>query len=239
MRRVSLTVDVEQDCPPLLNTMRGVEEGLPELLRLFGEEGVKATFFVTGRVAEHHPREVGRIVEQGHELGCHGYDHERYDRIGAVEAQRAVVRATDILRGFGSEVVSFRAPNLKLPPAFLGVLEEQGYRVDSSIASYRPPFPRGVVVAGRILRVPASLTSSLLRLPLRVVLPIMCRIREPVLFVHPWEFVDMRAEKVRIDCRFNTGEGALRNLKGIIRHFKLRGYRFVTVREMAEPWRKH
>jgi len=30
-----------------------------------------------------------------------------------------------------------------------------------------------------------------------------------VLFVHPWEFIDLRMEKIRYDCRFRTGDVAL------------------------------
>jgi peptidoglycan/xylan/chitin deacetylase (PgdA/CDA1 family) len=49
---VCLTVDLEQDCPPFLSGYRGMEEGFPRLLQLLEEEGVAATFFCTGEVAE-------------------------------------------------------------------------------------------------------------------------------------------------------------------------------------------
>ncbi len=233
MQRISITVDVEQDCPPLLESMRGVEEGLPRLLELFKEERIRATFFVTGRVAELYPGIIEEIVEQEHELGCHGYAHERYDRLGLRQAEKAIGRATEILSCFDDGLVSFRAPNLKFPARFLRLLEAEGYLADSSIAKYKPPFSRGTVTAGKIIRVPVSVTSSLLRLPLRFVLPLLSRIRDPVLFVHPWEFVDLQNEKVRLDCKYNTGSGALRNLRQLIRYFKSRGYMFATIRDMA------
>jgi peptidoglycan/xylan/chitin deacetylase (PgdA/CDA1 family) len=233
MQRVSITVDVEQDCPPLLESMRGVEEGLPRLLELFKEERIRATFFATGVVAECYPESIEMIVEQGHELGCHGYAHERYDHLSLLQAEKAIGRATEILRRFDDNLVSFRAPNLKFPARFLRLLEAEGYLADSSIARYKPPFSRGIVIVGKIVRVPASVTSSLLRLPLRLVLPLLFSIKDPVLFVHPWEFVDMRGERVRFDCKFNTGSGALRNLRQLIRHFKSRGYMFVTIGDMA------
>ena len=37
MRNVVLSIDVEQDVPPSLNTWRGVEEGLPSLLDLLSK----------------------------------------------------------------------------------------------------------------------------------------------------------------------------------------------------------
>src|ERR1041384_4871041 len=45
------------------------------LLRILDEAGVKATFFVLGRVAEEHPEVVREIAAAGHELGTHGYSH--------------------------------------------------------------------------------------------------------------------------------------------------------------------
>jgi peptidoglycan/xylan/chitin deacetylase (PgdA/CDA1 family) len=37
--------------------------------------GVKATFFALGRQVERHPEIARRILQSGHELGEHGYDH--------------------------------------------------------------------------------------------------------------------------------------------------------------------
>src|SRR5512141_2071411 len=45
------------------------------LLRILGDAGVKATFFVLGAVAERHPQMVRDIAAAGHELGTHGYAH--------------------------------------------------------------------------------------------------------------------------------------------------------------------
>ncbi|NOZ82706.1 MAG: polysaccharide deacetylase family protein [Euryarchaeota archaeon] len=231
MRRLALTVDVEQDCPPVLQSMRGVEEGLPELLEMFAAEGVRATFFVDARIAELYPELVERIPEEGHELGCHGYSHVRLDRLPADEAREVIATATGILREFG-RVTCFRAPNLKLPRSCLGVLEELGYRVDSSIASYKPPFPRGIERVGDMLRVPVSATSSVLRLPPRLVLCLLLLIRNPVLFVHPWEFVRL-GSCWRPDMRFGTGRGALKRLRRLILHLSSRGYSFVSLSELA------
>ena len=43
------------------------------------------------------------------------------------------------------------------------------------------------------------------------------RLSDPVvLFVHPWEFVDLTRERLRYDCRFRTGDVALRCLREVI-----------------------
>ena len=233
MRRISITVDVEHDCPPMLNSTYGLEEGMPRLLEIFKDEKVRATFFATGISAELFPQIIETVLEEGHELGCHGYAHERFDHLALPEARNVIVRAKEVLDEFEGDVESFRAPNLKLPSEYLLLLGEEGFRVDSSIATYKFPFYRGPFTAKTIRRVPVSITSSFIRLPLCLTLPVLGRMNQPVLFVHPWEFIDMRKLPVRLDCKFNTGATAVRNLRAIIHHFKSEGYRFLTIREMA------
>lgn len=237
MKSVTLSIDVEQDCPPFLHSTRGVQEGLPRLLELFDNQGIKATFFTTGQMAEQFPDRVQEIPAQGHELGCHGYSHRRFDRLCPSAAREEIVMAQRILRDFGPPVISFRAPNLRFPGAYLRILEEQGFRIDSSVARYKPPYPKKPLKVGAITRVPVSLTSSVLRLPLRVLRGWLVRFDDLVLFAHPWEFIDMSKTGVRLDCRFNTGAGALRNLRAIIEHLKSLEYRFVVMAEKLSPLR--
>lgn len=47
----------------------------PRLLDLLYERGVRATFFVVGARAAEEPALVDRIVDEGHEVACHTYDH--------------------------------------------------------------------------------------------------------------------------------------------------------------------
>jgi peptidoglycan/xylan/chitin deacetylase (PgdA/CDA1 family) len=217
----------------MLSSMYGIKDGLPKLLKIFKQEQVKATFLVTGAVAQFHPHSIEGILEEGHELGCHGYAHERFDRLSPEEARTAIGKAAGILRDLDENILSFRAPNLKFPTQYLAFLEGQGFLIDSSVAKYKPPFPRGSSKIGRMIRVPVSVTSSFLRLPLPLVLPVLRRLRNPVLFLHPWEFIDMSKMPLRLDCKFNTGERALKNLSAIIRHFKSENYAFLPLKTMT------
>lgn len=227
--RVSFTVDLEPDCPPYLWTWRGVEEGMPRLLAMLEEERIRATFFTTGEVARRHPRVVRALVDAGHELACHGMSHQAFDRMSAADARREITESAAILRAF-ADVTSFRAPYLRFPAAFLPLLVDAGIEVDSSIARYKRA-PRG---PSPLLRIPASVTSSVLRAWDVVRWPYLRLQRDPVvLFVHPWEFVDLTAERLRWDCRLRTGEPALRRTREVLRHFAGRGARYVTIRELA------
>jgi len=232
MKSITITIDVEEDCPPMLASTRGMEKGLPELLDLFKKEGIKATFFVTGMMAEQYPNLICRIPEEGHELGCHGYTHARFDRMEKEEARLALKQAGKVLRQFERRLVSFRAPNLQFPKNYLKLLEDEGFLYDSSFAVYKPPFLKRKAES-KIIRIPATVTSSVLRLPPELFIPLLKCSKAPVIFVHPWEFVDMSNMPIRPDCRFNTGKKALKNLKTLICALKAENYLFLTLQERA------
>jgi peptidoglycan-N-acetylglucosamine deacetylase len=85
-----------------------------------------------------------------------------------------------------------------------------------------------------LTRIAASMTSSVLRLPRWVRDPWLLSLADPVvLFVHPWEFVDLTGERLRYDCRFRTGDTALRCLRDVIALFQSRGDTFLSMRELV------
>jgi len=231
--RVALTVDFEPDCPPYLSTtFRGIEQGAPRLLELFAESGVRATYFTTGEVADRYPEAVAALLDRGHELGCHGVTHRAFDQLDEATARWEIEESARVLRSFAS-VTSFRAPYLRFPEAFVPLLEEHDFTLDSSLAKYKRSL-RAPRRPTSLARVPASMTSSVLRLPAFVRDPWLGALRDPVvLFVHPWEFVDLTSERLRYDCRFRTGEVALRCLREVIGSFARRGATFVTMRELV------
>ena len=231
--RVALTVDFEPDCPPYLSTtFRGIELGAPRLLELFAGTGVRATYFTTGEVAERYPSAVSALLDAGHELGCHGVTHTAFDRMDERTARWEIEHSSRTLRDFAS-VTSFRAPYLRFPEAYVPLLAEHGFTLDSSLAKYKRSYHAARRVTA-LTRIPASMTSSVLRLPRFVRDPWLASLSDPVvLFVHPWEFVDLTRERLRYDCRFRTGDTALRCLREVIGMFARRGASFVTMRELA------
>jgi peptidoglycan/xylan/chitin deacetylase (PgdA/CDA1 family) len=231
---VAFTVDLEPDCPPYLRGFRGIEQGLPALLGLLDELNVLATFFTTGEVAARYPDAIGRVIAAGHELGCHGMTHTAFTSLGPAEARAEIERSAAILRTFDA-VTSFRAPYLQLPDAYLGLLSVAQFTVDSSQARYKIAYYRSHQTT-TVRRIPASVTSSALRLPAplrRAYLGALDEHQPIVLFVHPWEFVDLRRERLRIDCRFRTGDTALRCVGDVLESYANRGARFVRMRELA------
>ena len=227
----SISVDMEMDCPPFLSSSRGITEGLPRLLNLLSEEKIHATFFTTGELARNWPDAIRSIVEAGHELACHGNTHRSFKTLSAAEAREEIQRSTEALNRF-SAPVSFRAPFLEFPNRYLPLLTEFGYVLDSSVARYKYPFRVRSHIEG-LRRVPVSVTSSLLRLPEGIRDPILLGLTAPVtLYVHPWEFADLRAEALRLDCRFRTGPKAVRCLRTALRLLRQHGARFYRMRDL-------
>jgi len=115
-----------------------VERNVEEILALFDEAEVKATFFTLGWVAQRHTKLIRRIAERGHEIASHGWDHARVhtlDRAGfANDISKARVAIEDAA---GVAVTGYRAPSFSIdhrtPWAYME-LAEQGYAYSSSVA---------------------------------------------------------------------------------------------------------
>jgi len=109
-----------------------------KVLDLFGETGVKATFFTLGWVAERNPALIRRIADEGHEVASHGWDHDRVFTM-TPEAFRADLKRARIALedASGQRVTGYRAPSFSIDqrtPWAHQVLAEQGYAYSSSVA---------------------------------------------------------------------------------------------------------
>ncbi len=232
MAQVALTVDVEQDAPPYLNTWRGVEQGLPLLLRVLDKHAVPATFFVTGQTAERFSGLIAEIAQR-YEVACHGYEHERFDKLAVEEQQQRIEKATKILQRItGTKPLGFRAPNFKLTAYTVAILEQMEYVYNASKASYKRGTRQG---DSSLVEISNTFPSSFLRLPIWLSCQVLnlCLNLLPlvVLDYHPWELV--KISNVRFDLRFATGDKALDKLDKIIGYLRAKGTRFVTLKEVA------
>lgn len=118
-----------------------LEQGMPRLLDLYDQYGVKATFFFTGHIAQLYPQVVRMVQEQGHEVGSHGLTHEvskAFDVMPREEQLSHLKQSKQILEDItGTPVVSFRAPAARVSKDFPSVLQEAGFMIDSSVSSQR------------------------------------------------------------------------------------------------------
>jgi polysaccharide deacetylase family protein (PEP-CTERM system associated) len=194
-----------------------VERNTHEILDIFAEAGVKATFFTLAWVAERCPSLVRRIVDEGHELASHGERHERVDAQPPEVFREDVRRARRVLEDIsGAPVRGYRAATFSLGPHTpwaWRILEEEGHAYSSSVypvardlygapdAPRRPFRPEGVQQLVEIpisaVRVggrnwPAGGGGYFRLLPYALSRAAIARVnrvdRAPsVFYIHPWE----------------------------------------------------
>ena len=133
------------------------------ILELFDRHGVKATFFVLGRVAERHGDVIENIAQRGHEIASHGYSHLPLWSLTAREFRAELRHTNALLEGIaGGPILGFRAPYASLSERTswaLDVLEEEGFVYDSSVFPMKTPL-YGVCGAPRA---PYGITSKNLK----------------------------------------------------------------------------
>ena len=188
------------------------------VLDLLDAAGVTATFFVVGWVAERHPALVADIARAGHQIGSHGYAHERAYDLGPDRFAADLDASTRAIRSVGIERVSaYRAPEWSINARSMWALDalaHTGFPTDASMAPLRmvgdvryPRHPHWRSTgSGPILEVPPLVADRFgqvmplgwgwgLRMssPRRVLRAIEAENRRghaAVLTIHPWEIDD-------------------------------------------------
>ncbi len=114
-----------------------VEVNTHKILDLFKEKNVKATFFTLGWVAERYPDLIKRIIADGHELACHGYDHTRVTEQTPEQFRNDVSKTKKLLEDMsGKQVNGYRAASYSICASnlwALNILQEEGFKYSSSI----------------------------------------------------------------------------------------------------------
>lgn len=115
-----------------------VERNTDNVMALFEEAGVKATFFTLGWVAERYPALIRRIVDAGHEIASHGYGHDRVFTLMPAQFAADIKRTRTLLEdASGQKVTGYRAPSFSIDqrtPWAHEILAEHGYTYSSSVA---------------------------------------------------------------------------------------------------------
>jgi polysaccharide deacetylase family protein (PEP-CTERM system associated) len=118
-----------------------VEQNINRILDILGAYDTKATFFVLGWIAQKFPDLVTRIAAGGHEVGCHGFAHQRIhtqtpERF-RLDVRQARQRLMDQVQ---TSVSCYRAPSFSIVRETMwamDVLAEEGFSLDSSMFPVR------------------------------------------------------------------------------------------------------
>ncbi len=185
----------------------GPSKHTPEVLDLLKKEGIQATFFVTGQQVDNYPDIAKRIVEEGHAIGNHTYNHVYEQLYGGFGAFAEQVMQTDesIYQATGVRTPLFRAPGgtyTNFDRGYFEAMKEAGYIVHDWNVDSGDSKRRGVPASEIVANVKASKLADVLNVLLH-----------------------------------DSGghEASVKALPEIIRYYKQLGYAFRPLTEHVEP----
>lgn len=145
-------------------------EGLINLIDILNKYGIKSTFFTTYFFAKHNPDIIFELIKNGHEIACHGYDHD--DNFRTMDDNMVFTRikkSKDFLEEkFKIRVKGFRSPRFQ--KISNNILRKLGFAYNSSVHPTWVPGRYFDMLKSRKIKnekpiyVPISV-SPLLRLP--------------------------------------------------------------------------
>jgi peptidoglycan/xylan/chitin deacetylase (PgdA/CDA1 family) len=112
--------------------MFNVYEGgeiVEDILDILKNYDAKATFFIGGCWADDNEDLLIKILEQGHEIGSHGYFHKDHSKLSEEEnRQEMTLLHTLVKRVTGYEIKLFAPPSGSFSIATLKIAENLGYK---------------------------------------------------------------------------------------------------------------
>ncbi len=119
----------------------GMTNGLPRVLEVLDKYGIKATFFVPGKIAEWYPEDLKTIVAKGHEIACRGYELTNMALLEPEEQREMLVKGIRNLEECtGEKVMGFRAPEGEVTMDTLEIARELGLVYSSTLMDDDRPY---------------------------------------------------------------------------------------------------
>jgi peptidoglycan/xylan/chitin deacetylase (PgdA/CDA1 family) len=127
---------------------------MPRILALLDKYNIPATFFVPAVTALLHQQEIQAIVAKGrHEIGIHGWIHERNSLLEESEEGELMKKSYETLKQItGKAPIGIRTPSWDFSQSTLKIIKELGLLYDSSLMADERPYeilengqPSGVI----------------------------------------------------------------------------------------------
>jgi len=119
----------------------GARVGVPRILGLLAEHAIPATFFIPAVSALLHPGEARTCSDAGHEIGVHGWIHERNSLLERdVELELTSRSLITLERECGIRPVGIRTPSWDFSDHTLEIVRELGFMYDSSLMADDEPY---------------------------------------------------------------------------------------------------
>ena len=135
----------------------GVLEAVPRILAMLRAAQIHGTFFIPAWVAAHYPDTVRAIAGEGHEIGCHGDEHESVTNLGRVREQEILLKSLEVLTPLaGRRPIGYRAPAWQLSPDTLSLLAAEGFDYSSNMMDRLVPYLHAPIGGRSLVEIPVS-----------------------------------------------------------------------------------
>lgn len=112
----------------MINVYWGTEF-LPAMLDTLKSNNVKATFFVGGMWASENEELINRFIEDGHEIGNHGYLHKDHTTLSLERNEEEIYVTHKLIKGLcGVDMKLFAPPSGAYDKATLETANKLGYK---------------------------------------------------------------------------------------------------------------
>jgi peptidoglycan/xylan/chitin deacetylase (PgdA/CDA1 family) len=119
----------------------GPRQAIYRILELLNKWDIQATFFIPGYIAEQYPKAIEEIHRNNHEIGLHGYVHERVDELNPDEIEETVTKSMEIFHKLtGITKMGYRSPSWEMTQETFDVLKKHKITYDSSLMGYEHPY---------------------------------------------------------------------------------------------------
>ncbi|KMK75141.1 polysaccharide deacetylase family protein [Alkalihalobacillus pseudalcaliphilus] len=99
----------------------------PLILDILKEKGVHATFFVVGKQVQKHPDILKRIVEEGHGIGNHTFNHPNLTKTWSEQVQLEIEKTQSLIQDtVGRKPSLIRPPYGAFTKADIGLFNDKG-----------------------------------------------------------------------------------------------------------------
>ena len=134
----------------------GAHVAIPRLVEICRHFGIKQTVFTPGWCVEQYPAAIELLVANGHEIGHHGWLHERPNALTAEDEAQVMERGIAAIRAAtGKAPAGYRAPSGAFSATTADLLGQHGFRYDASLSGDDVPY----LLQGRhgtVLELPAD-----------------------------------------------------------------------------------
>lgn len=119
----------------------GARVAVPRIVAIWKHYGIRQTMFVPGWCVETYPEAVDALLADGHELGHHGWLHERPNQLSPDDERRVLERGiAAIEKAAGRPPAGYRSPSGAFSEYTLDLLIEHGFRYDASLGGDDVPY---------------------------------------------------------------------------------------------------